>query len=457
MKLLMMAILLCACITASAQDGVKAVPTDAKAVKYRRSSIYMMMLDDHGLVNADLIKNTFVSMPIPEKFNDHTLKNRSFNPASITLTEEEKKLATKKQSKMGAFAKGLANSATGGLVDTTDTKYLPAKYDKYFNEQKIARDLVAKWFNRSEKGGFNMDLIGQRGSYDASALDINVAKSSARGLSVVADAGEELIGNTFVVVTRFNYVSMESITAAAQKLGNFAMALAAASGNTVSAEVKQATDSIAKQITGYAVQSTTHLYKLVWNDSIEAVFYQNYWTDDKAFDQAKKEAFDNSTIFSLELIGDEKAHASVLDSKLSNKTQDELVAKATVNAFDAVLAKLQRKYEIFRTKTPLYSGEPITAKIGLKEGLEPGDKFEVLEQRQDPKTGKTTYEKVGKIKVERGQIWDNRFGADEEPAPKTAADGLTVVPGTTPTTKIDRTTFSGSKGLYTGMLIRQIR
>lgn len=105
------------------------------------------------------------------------------------------------------------------MVDTTDTKYLPLKIDKFFNENNIARDLVAKWFNRSEKGTFNMNLIGERGSYDASALDISAAKSSARGISAIADAGEELIGNTFVVVTRFNYVSMESITAATQKLG----------------------------------------------------------------------------------------------------------------------------------------------------------------------------------------------------------------------------------------------
>ncbi len=450
-QLVTILLLLCNMVVTLAQTTA-VVPADAKAVKYRRSSLYMVMLDDKGLVNAEVIKSTFMSMPIPEKFNNHTLSVRSFDPSTLMLTEEEKKSAEKKGGKFGSFTKSLANGATGGLVDTTDTKYLPIKIDKFFNENNIARDLVAKWFNRSEKGTFNMYLISERGSYDASALDITTAKSSKRGISAVSDAGEELIGNTFVVVTRFNYVSMESITAATQKLGNFAMALAAASGNTVSAEVKQATDSIAKQITGYAVQTTSHLYKLVWNDSIEAVFYQNYWIDDNSFDPAKKTAFDTTKLFTLELIGDERANASILEAKLSNKSQDELVTKATVNAFDAVLAKLQRKYEIFRTKTPLYSGEPITAKIGLKEGLEPGDKFEVLEQTQDPKTGKTTYVKVGKIKVERGMIWDNRFGAEDETI-KTGVEGTAA--GTTPTSKIDRTTFSGPKGLYSGMLIRQ--
>ena len=54
-----------------------------------------------------------------------------------------------------------------------------------------------------------------------------------------------------------------------------------------------ATDSLTKQATGYVVESTSYLYKLNWNDSIEAVFYQNYWIDESNFDQ-KKKAFDTT-------------------------------------------------------------------------------------------------------------------------------------------------------------------
>ncbi|MBK8367240.1 MAG: hypothetical protein IPL10_07425 [Bacteroidetes bacterium] len=417
-------------------------------VKYRRSSLHMIMLDDKGLVNADLIKKTFKGMPIPEKFNDHSLKDRSFDPAAIVITDADRKETAKKESKAGSISKGIASSATGGLVDTTNTKDLPIKFDKYFTTNDIAKNLVAKWFNRSAKGTFDMKLIGERGSYDASALDIATAKSSKRGLSAVSDAGVELIGNTFVVVTRFNYISMEELAAAAKKTGAVAGKLGGAIGGKAGAAgnlAGKAAGAAMDQAKGYVVQTTSYLYKLVWNDSIEAVFYQNYWIDDNSFDQAKKDAFDKSNLFTLELIGDEKANANVLSSAVVKKTDDELVAKATINAFDAVIAKLQKKYEIFRTKTPLFSGDPITAKIGLKEGLEEGDKFEVLEQVLDEKTGKTKYEKKGVIKVEKGMIWDNRFGAEDEPK----------IEGVTPATPLDRTTFSGGKGYYSGMLIRQ--
>lgn len=432
-----------------------AVVKDAKSVKYRRSSLHMIMLDDAGLVNSEVIKKTFKGMPIPDKFNDHGLSERAFNPASIVLTDAEK--SAKKTSKMGAMAKGAAGEATGGLVDTTDTKDLPTKLDKYLTTNDVAKALVAKWFNRTAKGTFDMKLIGERGSYDASALDIATAKSSKRGVSAVADAGEELIGNTFVVITRFKYVSMEELAAATKKAGALAGKVAGAAGvNTGGAAgdlAGKAAGAALDQAKGYVVQTTSYLYKLKWNDSIEAVFYNDYWIDESSFDAKKKEAFDKSNLFSLELIGDEKATAQVLSSTFSKKSQDELVAKATVNAFDAVISKLQKKYEVFRTKTPLFSGDPITAKIGLKEGLEAGDKFEVLEQQVDEKTGRTKYVKVGKIKVQKGMIWDNRFGAEDEPKPA-AADGAAAA-GATPAAPIDRTTFSGGHKFYSGMLIRQ--
>ena len=228
MKKLFVSVLFLTSVGAYAQADSKAVPTDAKAVKYRRSSLHMIMLDDAGLVNADVIKKTFKGMPIPEKFNDHSLSERAFDPSKITLTDAER--SAKKTSKAGALAKGAAGSATGGLVDTTDTKDLPAKFDKYFNQNDVAKALVAKWFNRSAKGTFDMKLIGERGSYDASALDIATAKSTKRGLSAVADAGEELISNTFVVVTRFKYVSMEELAAATKKAGKLAGSIAGAAG-----------------------------------------------------------------------------------------------------------------------------------------------------------------------------------------------------------------------------------
>lgn len=125
----------------------------------------------------------------------------------------------------------------------------------------------------------------------------------------------------------------------------------------------------------------------------------------------------------------------------TSKTNEELIEIATIRAVDKNISKLQRTFEDFRVKTPLLSGDPIKAKIGLKEGLEKGDKFEVLEQVLD-EDGRTSYKRIGTIKVDKKHIWDNTFMAEEaENAEQTE----------------DFTLFKGNSNKYaSGMLIRQI-
>ena len=78
-------------------------------------------------------------------------------------------------------------------------------------------------------------------------------------------------------------------------------------------------------------------------------------------------------------------------------------------------------------------------------------KIKIEEQEQDEKTGKTQYVRMGTIKVDGKQIWDNRYMAAELQAADTTAEGKAKP-------KFDRTFFKGSsKKFYEGMLIRQIK
>ncbi len=377
---------------------------------YRRSSLYTLMISDNKQENSSTIEETFVNAPIPDKYNDHIIGARTILKLEVdTLSKKE-----------------LKEAQNEAIVS-------------YLTANNIAKAVVAKWFNRSSKGGFNMDLISKRGSYNASELDINIAKQSERGLALVADAGEELINNTFILVNNFKYTNKEEVAKKAKGLLSGATAIASSAGvdtgdtNTLGGA---ALDVAGK---GYVIKTDAYLYKLVWNEEIAATFYNDYWTEDGSIDEAKKQAFDNSNIFKLEYIGTEPSRADLQSTGFTTKSNQELIAIATIKAVDAVIAKLQRSYEVFRTKTPLLSGDPISAKIGLKEGLEKGDKFEVLEQIINDQ-GKTEYKSVGTIKVEKDGIWDNRYLAEEENP-----------------SEIKFTTFSGSKNKYfQGMLIRQI-
>lgn len=415
-----------------------------QSTKYRRSSIYTLMLDDAGLVKADTIKKCFMMAPIPDKFNDHTLPIRSFNPKDYPVTEEER--LSKKTGIGKAIGKSILSYTTGGLVDTTGVADLPIVIQNFLNANDIAKQLVAKWFNRDENGYFNMNLVAERGQYDATEMQAGIAKSTVRGTSLLADAGEELIGNTFVVVTRFNYVSKEEIMAAAKRGFSILQDYGGSFGKTVGKAGNTIADVAAK---GYVIQASSYLYKLRWNDSIASVFYEKYWMDSTYNSPELKFAFDTVTLFKLELVGFDKAWADLQSTVFTKKSEEELIRIATIKAVDAVIAKLQKEHDVFKTKTPLYTADPLTAKIGLKEGLEFGDKYEVLEQTIDD-LGKTQYVRKGVIRVDN-KIWDNRYMAGEEQQADSTATSTDVQQA------LDRTYFKGGSKFYPGMLIRQIK
>ena len=376
-------------------------------VKYRRSSLYTMMIHEPSRPYAEVIKNSFEKGPIPDKFNDHNLGVR--------------------------------------VIQATDAKDESENITSYLNTNDVAKEMVAKWFNRSAQGGFNMDLIKKRGSYDASVLDITKAKASKRGLDMLADAGEELIKNTFILVNDFKYVSKEEVAKKASGLLSSLGSMASYAGVPAADKINTVTTLTAAGVTvagkGYVVKTTAHLYRLDWNEEVASIFYNDYWTEDGKISPEKVKAFNESKIFKLIYIGSDVSWADVQSSVFTNKTEEQLIEKSTVKAVDAVIVKLQKNYDEFKTKTPLFTGEPITAKIGLKEGLTNKSVFNVLEQRMK-EDGKTEYVVVGTIKVDsKYPIWDNRYDANEENPNQTA----------------DRTYFKKSSGkeFFPGMLIVQ--
>ena len=247
------------------------------------------------------------------------------------------------------------------------------------------------------------------------------------------------------MVSKFSYLNNEHMAAqvrdAALKEANKITTV-----DIKDALVKTIEETYRQTKDGYTVWVNSFLYKLKWNDSISNLFYTNYWMDKSNVDEKKKVAFDTTSLFSMEFIGEEKASSLVLFSQIDTRPMSKIIEVATIRAIDHVFAKLQKHYDVFKPKTPLLTGEPPTAKIGLKEGLERGDKFEVLEQRMDRKTGIVNYVQIDKITVDADLIWDNRYSLGDEPVNQGEIKPI-----------IDRTTFKKGKNLSSGMLIRQIK
>ena len=143
------------------------------AMQYRRSSLYSFMISHPDLKMDDEIVGAFMAIETPDKYNNHDLSVKCVTAAS----------------------KG---------------DDLTRQIENWFERNDVAKRLVSKWFLRSkETGGFDPSLVMERGLYGASAMDVETAAQSKRGIDALADKGYEMISNTFVIVNDITYVDHE--------------------------------------------------------------------------------------------------------------------------------------------------------------------------------------------------------------------------------------------------------
>ncbi|MBQ8423268.1 MAG: hypothetical protein IJY36_03265 [Coprobacter sp.] len=373
---------------------------------YRRSSLYSILINHEEQKFAKEIGDVFLEIPIPDKYNNHDL--------SVKIVSMDKRLRGKE------------------VVDS------------FIVKNDIASRMVARWFNRDQFTGIcDVNLVKERGLYDASEFDKELAARSARGKALLEDAGEDLIGNTFLLVNDIRYRDKEK---ASKGAGIAFRVLGAIAGGVAGVDLSDATDALAnmiESIKGFKVIVNTHLYQLVWDEETSATFYREYYSSTP--DSAKVEAFKNNRDkFKMVYIGSQRSDGnSVSVMGVNLEEPEQMVRKACQRAIDENIVSLQKNFDVFKVKTPLISTDPIYAEIGMKEGITTDSRFEVLEVVLD--NDKIKYKRVGVIKPVKDKIWDNRYMAVEEGA--TGAN-------------LKYTTFtkvSGNKDFYPGMLIREIK
>jgi len=378
---------------------------------YRRSSIYSLLVNHTDQQFANEIKTAFLQIPVPDKFNDHNL--------SVKVLNMDKKLS-------GA-------SSEKENPDITE----------FLQKNQIASRLVGRWFNRDFfTGQCNMELVKERGLYNATEFDKQLATRSARGMAMLQDAGEDLIGNTFVLVNDIRYVDKNKGAKTGASILKLLGSVAAIATGTNIDNLTDNLGDMVETLKGFKVKINTFLYKLDWSDDQAALFYQEQYAAQP--DDTKKANFERARgSYKLKYVG--KVESSGGTTSFLGINEDEpivMVRKACQRAIDDNVVDLQHNYEEFRTKSPLVTVEPITAYIGMKDGVTAKSKYEVLEviEMED---GTHKYNRVGVIEPIANLIWDNRFMAVEE-----GAQGATL--GFTTFRKVS------GKDFAKGMLIRDM-
>lgn len=365
------------------------------SLEYERNSLHVMMLKHKNQRFDEIIEDVFLKSPFPERFNDHNLGVKSV-----------------------AFAE-LDGDQSDNIMS-------------FIERVNLGKKMVAKWFDRNKKtGSFDMQLIKERGCYNATQSKINQARASIRGLALIEDAGENLIHQTYLLVNDISYKSKGNGGWFLKTIGS------AYFGNVES--MQNALESIG----GFRVNIKSYLFRLVWNDDVAQTFYTQYYTENGIEDADKVKAFEQENrLFRMEYVGMTESTSSETRFTASKNPQ-ALLMKVCTQALDLNIAQLQHQYNDFRIKAPLISTEPLKADVGVKEDITENSRFEVLE-RLLGEDGKVSYERVGIIKPVKGRIRDNRYMVTSDESKEAAYDA----------TEFEK--VSG-KDFQRGMLIREIR
>lgn len=382
-------------------------------IDYKRSSIYSILVNHTDQKYAANIRDVFCKMPMPDKYNEHNLSVRILTTGNTT----------------------------------------PNDGSEFLRKNHVASRLVGKWFNRNQQTGeCNIELIKERGLYNASEFDRMMAEQIIRGNSLLEDAGEELIANTFVIVNDIRYIDAEQqAKAGAAVAAVFAGILGAVTGAVTGsrdlgravAGIGVAAAGIISTIKGFKVVVHTYLYQLEWNDEIADYFYNNIYS---AVPDRNKVALFNSNkdVFKLKYIGKQISRGRDISCMGVNlDTPDQMIIKACTRAIDENCANLAKNFEQFKIKEKIVTASPIMVPIGKKEEITENSRFEVLEPSEN-KDGRVTYRQVAIIKPSKGLIWDNRYMAKEENAVGSSLNGTSFYK------------VSGGE-IVPGMLVRELK
>jgi hypothetical protein len=343
------------CLGLEAQEKINAVGN------YDRISLTLCLYNDNNQPYMSLVNSSFDAVKINDKYNNHNINH----PYIIDKSS-------------------LANIFSDGQ---------PNAFEHILNQRRMGKEIIAKWFSQKQDGTFSMQLIAERGLYNATDSEYKIAQSSKRGSRALEDAGERLISKSYLVVLDFNQIETWKEYYDRIDARNFEMAR----------RNKTRPSYVSRTYTGFRGSVNAFLYKVAWNDSLANTFYEKAWNDPTFFNRMDFPVKFVSQIYLEGLSGAEINGQRILSDK-------QLMTLLEQNGIELSLVEIARQIEDFKVKSTIYQTHPIRAKVGLKEDVKIDQLFLIYENRQDKKLN--NYAKlIGSIRATK-EIADNRTNAE---------------------------------------------
>lgn len=393
---------------------------------YMRSSLEMVYLTSETMFDKARVDPEDVNMA----WENYMDPNKNFPP---------------QYNKHGANIPALSLGQVDEINEKGDTitvsdDVLRARIEKYIEDNKVANQLVMRWFNYNPNGTINYDIdnpenpdaklnmatIFERGYYNVNAGDENVAMSALKRDkdTQIKELSMKLIPFTFLTFTELNYFDNEPV---ARRVRDIALVAAAVTRDLAikngvkemiadlayKGAVKGINSAYESAKEGRTLRSKTWLFRLVWDEETEAYFNNEVVANPKLLETSDKfrvEYVDHQNNNSTVIFGGKKGHTRVVEL-------------TTVRNLNKVFSEMQKRNDVFKVWTPLldfYSlvspsltapitveGKTITAQIGVKEGLRGGEQFSVVDEDGNF---------YGYVIAQPGMIWDNDEGEGNDAA-----------------------------------------
>jgi hypothetical protein len=329
---------------------------------YNRNALTTVVLNFNENHSGQVFQQ-FHAMPVPEKFFNNALSNPVFDMRGV------------KRPVMAELPE---------LLQYMSDDFIIGK----LQEQKVAQQILSQWFNRQKDGSFNVDVLKERGLYNANDNEFIAASASKRGTSTLMDMGLTLVNQTYVLV--FDYYNIMNMN---------------------DYYIKNETPEKDRTSNGYIGKVKTYLYRLDFGENVATDFFNKYWIypDDK--DKAGKiKAFDNASFKWIPVGRQIAEHQSSQynpdkNTVIKQKTNEELIDDLNKNLMEKILPQMEARSAEMRVKAMVSNVKPISAKIGRKEGLGFDQRYFVYENRMD-KNGSIYPKRVTVIKSMK--VADNR-------------------------------------------------
>lgn len=211
------------------------------------------------------------------------------------------------------------------------------------NVANVGREVVGFWFNRQKDGSMDASVVEKRGNYNADDQAYINAQFGKLGVAALGDEGYKLLGRSYVIVLDYTNVG----------------------------------SSVKDDKTTWTATTNATVFQVIYTPEVQEQV-NNAWIykeDDDAVRERKIAVWNG--------IRPELKWRAATSYTASAEESDGGLKTAVTNGYEGAVEKLEKLIDEWNVTSAITDRRPLRAKIGKKEGLKNGKRFQAYKYKED--------------------------------------------------------------------------